>query len=189
MKMKTLGLATLALTLLGTACGTHRLDPPAGFAEVEHDRYGTTMIAPDHVGLNVKVWENVKGGTLSFWGEDLVNKLGRRGYALQRQAPVRSKNNVAGTRFDFAYTAPDGLDKFYSAVLFTSDEYRVVLQVAGNAELGPRYLAQLDGIAAQTRVRGCKIGGRLCKSPQPQKLATPPQAADKAKPSPRPEAS
>lgn len=170
--LTTASLAT-ALALLSSGCGTHRIDPPTGFAQVEKDEYGTTMIAPDHVGLKVKAWDNVKGGSLGFWGEDLVNKLGTRGYALQKQSAVKSKNNVAGTRFDFAYTAPDGAEKFYAAVLFTSDDYRVVLQVAGDAKLAPRYLSNLDSIAGQTVVRGCKIRNSLCKSPQPGKLSTP----------------
>lgn len=170
-------LTILAIASTTTACATHKLDPPQGFAQVEHSEYATTMIAPDHVGLNVRVWNNVKGGSLGFWSEDMVNKLGTRGYTLTRQSPVESKNGVAGTRFDFDYTAPDGVEKFYSATLFASDEYRVVLQVAGDAELGPRYLAQLDGIAGQTKIRGCKLINSLCKSPQPRPLTSAPPPA------------
>ena len=179
MTMKRL-LILFATACLTTACATHKLEPPSGFAQVDSDDYSTTMMAPDHVGLNVRVWDNVKGGSLAFWGEDLVNKLGARGYALKGQKPVESKNGVAGTRFDFDYTAPDGVEKFYSAVLFTSDDYRVVLQVAGNAELGPRYLAKLDSIAGDTKVRGCKLVKSLCKSAQPAPLKTP--APEKAPP-------
>jgi len=168
----------IATAALSTACATHKLEPPQGFAQVSHDEYSTVMMAPDHVGMNVRVWDNVKGGSLSFWGEDLVNKLGTRGYTLKAQKAVKSKNGVAGTRFDFDYTAPDGVDKFYSAVLFTSDEYRVVLQIAGNAELGPRHLAELDGIAAQTKVHGCKPMKSLCKSAQPRPLSSPAPAKD-----------
>lgn len=166
-------LCTLALACLTTACATHKLEPPTGFAQVESDEYSTTMIAPDHVGLNVRVWENVKGGSLGFWSEDLVSKLAKRGYTLRKQVPVRSKNGVAGTRFDFDYTAPDGAEKFYSAVLFTSDKYRVVMQVAGDAELGARHQPKLDTIAGEVTVRGCKLVKSLCKSPQPRQLATP----------------
>ncbi len=185
-------LIILAIACLSTACATHKLEPPQGFAQVSADKYSTTMIAADHVGLNVRVWENVKGGSLAFWSEDLVSKLGARGYGLTNQAAVKSKNGVAGTRFDFDYTAPDGTDKFYSAVLFTSDEYRVVIQVAGNAELGSRYQAQLNGIASATKVRGCKLLKSLCKSPQPRplpkvepKAAAAPQADEPATPTSR----
>ncbi len=174
MTMKRLLFLT-ATACLTTACATHKLEPPPGFAQVDSDDYSTTMMAPDHVGLNVRVWDNVKGGSLAFWSEDLVNKLGARGYALKGHKAVESKNGVSGTRFDFDYTAPDGVKKFYSAVLFTSDEYRVVLQVAGNAELGPRHLAKLDSIAGQTKVRGCKLVKSLCKSSQPGPLKTPAQ--------------
>lgn len=183
-------ISILALASVLPACGTHRLDPPTGFAQVEKTDYRTVMIAPDHVGLNVKAWDNVKGGTLAFWSEDLVNKLGARGYTLQKQSAVRSKNGVEGTRFDFAYTAPDGVEKFYSAVLFTSDDYRVVMQVAGDKEHANRYLAQVDAIARDTKIRGCKVASEICKSAQPGALATP--TADrtaKAKPSATPEGS
>lgn len=169
----------LAIASATTACASHKLEPPQGFAQVDHDDYRTTMIAPDHVGLNVRVGDNVKGGSLGFWSEDLVNKLGVRGYALTRQSAVKSKNGVAGTRFDFDYTAPDGAEKFYSAVLFTSDKYRVILQIAGNAELGPRHLAQLDGIAGETKIRGCKLINSLCKSAQPRQLKIAPAASAK----------
>lgn len=183
-------LTILAIASTTTACATHKLEPPQGFAQVDQSDYATTMIAPDHVGLNVRVWANVKGGSLGFWSEDMVNKLGTRGYSLTGQSAVKSKNGVAGTRFDFDYTAPDGVEKFYSAVLFTSDKYRVVLQVAGNAELGARYLAQLDGIAAETKVRGCKLINSLCKSAQPRPLKiAPPKAARASAPGPEDAAS
>ena len=159
-------LIIFAIACLSTACATHKLEPPLGFAQVDADRDSTTMIAADHVGLNVRVFENVEGGTLGFWSEDLVSKLGARGYGLTHQAAVTSKNGVAGTRFDFDYAAPDGTEKFYSAVLFTSNEHRVVIQLAGNAELGSRYRAQLDSIASATTVRGCKLRRSLCKSAQ-----------------------
>lgn len=165
-------LTTLALACLTTACATHKLEPPTGYAEVDHDDYATNMIAPDHVGLNVRVWDNVKGGSLAFWGEDMVTKLAKRGYTLRHQGAVKSKNGVAGTRFDFDYTAPDGVEKFYSAVLFTSDDYRVVLQLAGDAELASKHRANLDQIAGQTKVRGCKLVKSLCKSPQPRQFGT-----------------
>jgi hypothetical protein len=173
-------LTILAIASATTACATHKLAPPQGFAQVDHNDYGTTMIAPNHVGLNVRVGDNVKGGSLGFWSEDLVNKLGTRGYTLTRQSAVKSKNGVAGTRFDFDYTAPDGVQKFYSAVLFASDKYRVVLQIAGDAELGPLHLAQLDGIAGETKIGGCKLINSLCKSPQPRPLSSAPAAPSKA---------
>ena len=131
------------------------------------------MIAGDKVGLNIKVYDNVRGGTLSFWSEELVRKLGERGYTLQRQTAVESKNGVAGTRFDFAYTNPDGEEKFYSAVLFATNKHKIVVQVAGAAEHASRYHAQLDTIAKDTVARGCRLSERICNGPQPSKLQTP----------------
>jgi hypothetical protein len=171
--MRRLGLIFVSL-LSAVGCNAYRLKPPPGFAEVNRGSYGAHMIAGDKVGLNVKVYENVRGGTLAFWGEELVRKLGERGYTLQRQTPVESKNGVAGTRFDFAYTNPDGAEKFYSAVLFATNEHRVVVQVAGDAEHAQRYLAQVDAIAKDTVARGCRLRERICDGPQPAKLSTPP---------------
>ena len=171
--MRRLGIVLLFSSLFGAVgCNGYRLDPPAGFAEVSRSPAGSQMIAGDKVGLNVKVYPNVRGGTLAFWGEELVRKLGERGYTLQRQTPVESKNGVAGTRFDFAYTNPDGEEKFYSAVLFATNKRRVVVQVAGAADLAPRYLAQLDEIASDTVARGCRLEQRICNGPQPSKLET-----------------
>lgn len=166
----------LGIALLLFGCNAYRLDPPPGFAEVSRDEHGAHMIASDKVGLNVRVYDNVRGGTLAFWGEELVRKLGDRGYTLLRQTPVESKNGVAGTRFDFAYTNPDGAEKFYSAVLFATNKHKIVVQMAGAAEHAPRYLAQLDAIARDTKARGCRLRDNLCDGPQPGKLETKPPA-------------
>lgn len=172
--MRRIGMLFIALGLLSSAgCNAYRLKPPPGFAEVGHSRNGSRMIAGDHVGLNVRVFHNVRGGTLAFWGEDMVNKLGARHYVLQKHSPVTSKNGVPGTRFDFALDTPDGDQKFYSAVLFISNEHRIVVQLAGDAEFAARYHAQLGEIASATKVKGCKAVDSLCKGPQPSALSTP----------------
>ena len=172
--MRRLGFLLTSCALFAAAgCNAYRLEPPSGFAEVNKRRDGAQMIAGDKVGLNVQVLGNVRGGTLSFWGTELVNKLGDRGYALEGQAPVKSKNGVAGTRFDFAYTNPDGEEKFYSAILFTTNKHRVVVQVAGDAEHANRYRTQLDTIAGDTIARGCRAKENLCRSAQPPKLYAP----------------
>ncbi len=167
-------LIVTALLALAAGCGTYRLEPPAGFAEVEHGSYGAHMKANDNVGLRVNVFDNVRGGTLTFWARDMVEKLGLRGYTLVSQAPAESRNGVVGTRFDFDYT-PVGQDqqpRFYSAVLFVSDAYVVVLQVAGHDQHRARYTAEIDDIVGELKVRGCKVVTKACKGPQPERLAT-----------------
>jgi hypothetical protein len=157
-----------------SGCAAFSLDPPAGFAQVSKDDSGARMKAGDDVGLNVSVFDNVEGGTLAFWSEDLVRKLGRREYTLARQSPVRSKNNVDGTRFDFTYTPPGTQEaKFYSVALFVTDEHLVVVQLAGDAELADRHRGRLDAIAGSTKVRGCRPWTDICDGPQPTKLQTP----------------
>ena len=75
--------AAALLPLLATGCRkTFKLEPPAGFAEVDRHYYGAHMKANNNVGLKVNVFSNVKGGTLAFWSRDLVEKLGQRGYTL-----------------------------------------------------------------------------------------------------------
>ncbi|MGB1013750.1 MAG: hypothetical protein ACPG4T_06430, partial [Nannocystaceae bacterium] len=123
--------ATFGLLNLG-ACTPFQLKPPPGFVEVEDHYRHTRMKAHDQVGLSVRTFNNVRGGTQAYWAEDLVNKLGARGYTLQGQWAVKSKNGRSGTRFDFSYTPPDTNEqKFFIAVLFVTDEYRTVLQLAG----------------------------------------------------------
>lgn len=169
-----LGLA-LAATALLSGCNKYRLEPPAGFAQVDRDDYGARMKAGDDVGLALKVFDNVEGGTLSFWSEDLVKKLGKRGYALVGQSEVKSDNGVAGTRFDFDYTPPGTESKkFYTAVLFVSDANVVVVQLAGDATRRAVYTGRIGEIAASTKVRGCKSWTDTCQGPQPGKLSSPP---------------
>jgi hypothetical protein len=179
--MRRLAFVVLFSALFASGCNAYRLDPPPGFAEVSQGDAGAHMIAGDKVGLNIKVYPNVRGGTLAFWSEELVRKLGERGYTLQRQTAVESKNGVAGTRFDFAYTNPDGEEKFYSAVLFATNKHKVIVQVAGASEHASRYHAQLDGIAKDTVARGCRLSERICNGPQPSKLETPPPEKKDAK--------
>ena len=166
---------SISILLSLTACNAYRLDPPKGFAEVDEDRTGTRMKAGDDVGLNLRVFDNVEGGTLQFWSEDLVRKLGNRGYVLVAQSPVRSKNRVEGTRFDFSYTVPgtESEKKFYSVALFVTDKRVFALQLAGDESLRARHLASFDAIAKDTKVRGCKAWKDTCKGPQPEKLSTP----------------
>lgn len=174
-------LASLLVPALG--CNAYRLQPPAGFAQVYAGEYGAHMKANDDVGLRINVFENVKGGTLAFWSRDLVEKLGKRDYHLVGQTPVESKNGVMGTRFDFSYT-PVGKDeapRFYTAVLLVTDAHRVVLQLAGREEHRARYGAEVEGIVAELKVRGCKVRTKACKGPQPDRLSTPaPKEAQKA---------
>lgn len=189
--MRRIGLtiATALLPLLAVGCrAPYKLEPPVGFAEVSHYDYGAHMKANNNVGLKISVFDNVKGGTLTFWSRDMVEKLGKRGYELIGQTPAKSKNGVVGTRFDFRYT-PVGKDegpRFYTAVLFVSDKYQVVLQVAGREEYKPQYSAEVDAIAGDLKVRGCKPVTKACKGPQPERLSTsapaPASAGSKSKP-------
>lgn len=163
----------IAFTLLfPLACAPAKLPPPIGFVEVQSSSQHIRMKAQDRTGLSVRVFDNHKGGTLAFWGEDLVRKLGMRGYQLIRQSALKSKNRVVGTQFNFAYQQ-DGIEKFYTAILFVTDEHRVVLQLAGDADQSERVRQQIPQILAEFTVRGCHIASKVCRGPQPPKLATP----------------
>ncbi len=194
-----LALTPLALTwvaLLGSGCASSFKikDPPPGYIEVsDYDNWNHArqvhMKAPDNVGLNIRTFENYQGGTLPLWSQDLVKKLGQRGYTLTGQKAIESANGVAGTRFDFRYTPP-GLEppeeKFYTALLFVSDEWIVIAQFAGKTELASAHEKDIDALLKQLKVRGCKVGEKTCDGPQPDKLSTPsqsPLSGDVGKPS------
>lgn len=169
-------LLAIGLTLGLGACKPFELDPPPGFAEVQDYERDTRMKASDNVGIRVRSFGNVRGGTLAYWAEDLVTKYGRRGYHLESQAPVTSKNGKTGTRFDFSYTSPgDDVRKFDSVVLFATDDNIIVLEIAGDMEHASRHRAKLAEIVGDLKVRGCKLGGKICGSPQPGALKTPPK--------------
>ena len=164
----------LAAALL-PGCAAYKIEPPAGFAVVHEHGWETRMKAQDNVGLSVRRFDNVKGGTLAFWGADLVKKLGKRGYSLIGQSAVKTKNGKIGTRFDFDYAAYDTcLPKFYTAVLVVTDKEKIVLQVAGDQQYAASYRPRIPELLQELVVRGCKAGSDICKGEQPPALATPP---------------
>lgn len=180
--------ATLVIGVAAVAmggCASFKLrEAPSGFAEVHRDGSGLAELrakAGDKVGLRVVSFGNVRGGSLAYWSQDLVDKLGARGYTLVRHAPARSANGVVGTRFDFDYSPPGAEDQtfFYSVVLFATDEYRVVIQMAGDHGRAVVHGPELDAVAAAIRVRGCRARSRICRGAQPSDLAPPP-ASDSA---------
>lgn len=173
MRNHTLTLALL--TTLAAGCAAYKIEPPTGFVEVSGGDWETRMKAQDNVGLRVHRFENFRGGTLDFWANDLVSKLGKRGYTLVNQQAVTSKNGREGTRFDFDYTPP-GSDKpkFYTVALFVTDKWKFTLELAGNADLGKTYQARVGEVARELKVRGCKAGSKICRGPQPPKLKSPP---------------
>ncbi len=167
-------LPVLLLALAAPACAAYKIDPPSGFVEVTATDWETRMKAQDNVGLRVIRSENFRGGTLGYWAADLVNKLGKRGYTLVNQAPATTKNRREGTRFDFDYTHPmNGKPKFYSVVLFVTDKYKVTMELAGDKELGGTYQGQIGSLTRELKVRGCKAGSKICRSPQPPRLQSP----------------
>lgn len=180
------------LALATSACASYQIDPPTGFVEVSANDWETRMKAQDNVGLRVHRFDNVRGGTLGYWAADLVQKLGKRGYTLVNQAPATSKNRKQGTRFDFEYTAPvSGEAKFYTVVLFVTDKHKITLEVAGDKEFGAAYQARLGQLTGELKVRGCKLGSKICGGPQPPKLESPkpdplPGAPTPADPTPAP---
>ena len=189
---KTCSLGLLAAAAL-SGCAAYKIDPPVGFAAVSEHDYETRMKAQDNVGLSVRRFENVRGGTLAFWGADLVKKLGDRGYMLRNQTAIRTKNGKTGTRFDFDYETFDTeIPKFYTAILVVTDKYKVVLQIAGGKEFAATYEARVPEIVGQLKVRGCKPGSKICGGPQPPRLSTPKPPAkkvaadDPAEPAPAP---
>lgn len=191
------GLSTLAMlgmiSMLGMlGCASFKLkDPPPGFIEVSSSDWDheaeLRMKAPDDVGLNITSFPNRRGGTLPLWANDMVKKLAARGYTLEKQTAVESANGVTGTRFDFSYT-PLGVaeiegettEKFYTAVLFVTDDWKVVVQLAGDKALEAEHDGDLERILSEIKIRGCDAGSKVCKAEQPTHLSAPMVEATKA---------
>jgi hypothetical protein len=179
-KLSFLTLSTLTLALT-TGCASFKLkDPPPGFIEVSSSDWGRDaelrMKAPDNVGLNITSFANSRGGTLPLWATDMVKKLAARGYTLEGQTAVKSANGVSGTRFDFSYTPrgdENAQEKFYTAVLFVTDDWQVVVQMAGNDELADEHAGDVERILQEIKIRGCKVGSKVCKAGQPPSLSAP----------------
>jgi hypothetical protein len=173
--------ALVALGLLvssGCASSFKLKDPPPGFIEVSSSKYDgdaeLRMKAPDNVGLNITTFANSRGGTLPLWAEDMIKKLSDRGYVLTGQDAVKSGNGVEGTRFDFVHEPPGSDDgvKFYTAVLFVTDEWIVVVQIAGKSVLASQHGQDLERILGEIKVRGCKLKTKVCKAGQPRRFET-----------------
>ena len=173
-----------ALLVLAVGCKAYKLEPPAGFAEAYSYDESTHLKANNNVGLKIQRFPNVKGGTLTFWSRDMVEKLGKRGYTLVGQSPAESKNGVVGTRFDFTYTPVGEAEppRFYTVVLFVTDKHKVVVQLAGLETYKPQYSSEVDKILGELKIRGCKVATKACKGPQPEKLSTPAPVVQAAAP-------
>jgi hypothetical protein len=184
-----LGMLGLLGLSSGCAASFKLKDAPPGFIEVSSSKWDgdaeLRMKAPDNVGLNITSFANYRGGTLPLWAEDMIKKFADRGYVLQGQEAVKSGNGVEGTRFDFLHQPPGSDDgpKFYTAVLFVTDEWIVVVQIAGKSELASQHGEDLAGILAKIKVRGCKLKTKVCKAGQPRRFET----AQLPTPEPEPE--
>lgn len=173
--MNTRNASTLLLAAaLLPGCAAYKIEPPAGFAVVSEHGWETRMKAQDNVGLSVRRFDNVKGGTLAFWGADLVKKLGNRGYVLKAQSAIKTGNGKTGTRFDFDYVTYDTeIPKFYTVVLVVTDKHKIVLQVAGGREFVGEYTPRIPEMLDSLKVRGCKAGSKICNGAQPPPQSTP----------------
>lgn len=167
MALSRIGIGSLALALSATGCS--RLidyDTPSGFAraEMDEDWRSRRYKASDKTGLKLTVFDNVEGGTLDYWGRDLVTKLEERSYRFEGSALLRSENGVPGQRFDFALEATDDKPAMFLVVgLFVTDDYRYVLQLAGDARGHEGYDAQVPKLFGRLRPSGCNARDSLCK--------------------------
>ena len=176
------GLVAVALSASVAGCsGTpfKLKEPPAGFVEVENYYGNARFKGADNVGVNVNSFGNMNGGSRAYWSKDLVEKLATRGYTLTKQTKVSSNNGVPGTRFDFDYTTPvAGEEKFFTVVLFVTDEHRVVVQVAGDRAHKGAFDGRTNEVLTQLKVGGCRLGSDVCKEAEPGSLVGKFPAAD-----------
>lgn len=178
--------SSLVLAALA-GCHAYRMEPPPGFAVVTESNSFKRMKAGDNVGANVKVFNNVEGGTLAFWSEDLVHKLAMRRYTLIDSKPTRSSNGKPGMRFDFEYVTSDEASKFYSVVLFVTKKHRTVIELAGDQALWDHYAPRMGDIATSIKIRGKASNEQpknlmLVAPESPAKASEPPPKASKPEP-------
>ncbi|MEM9456418.1 MAG: hypothetical protein AAGF11_19715 [Myxococcota bacterium] len=172
-------LRTALLTVMaGSGCSQPlQYESPPGFAIAEQSWRSAHYKASDNVGLKLLVFDNVEGGTLEYWGQDLTHKLRARGYTLEGQSPLRAENKVVGTRFDFGLAHGDdhgNEDKppqFLVVSLYVTDDYRYVAQLAGDQALFARYDDRVDQLLAGLRPKGCRVRSTICRGSQPPPLA------------------
>lgn len=152
-------LAPLAVATLA-ACTPFKVKaPPDGFVEVNDSDYLHRYKALDNVGMNIRAFDNHKGGTIEYWAGDLLNKLGEREYTKTGESKIVSGNGVQGTRYDFDYTPPGREDeaemrkKFYTAALFVTKKHIVVIELAGDHGLADAYRKRIENIASELKVR------------------------------------
>ncbi len=161
-------LCLLAVGLALTGCS--RLidyETPPGFAraETEEDWRSRRYKASDNTGLKLTVFDNVDGGTLDYWGRDLVAKLEERGYRFDGAAQLESKNDVPGQRFNFGLAATDDAPPMFLVVgLFVTDDYRYVVQLAGDAAGYDAYDGRVSALFGRLRASGCRTRDSLCKA-------------------------
>lgn len=151
-------LGSLAST--GCAAPFKISDSPDGFVQVSDDDWGARYKALDNVGMRVDAFENYEGGTLDYWGKDLVNKLAMRGYTKTGEGKTKSGNGEEGAVYHFDYSPPgqkdaEGQDalKFYTVVLFVTDKHRVVIEFAGDIAYAREYRANIDAVARTFKIR------------------------------------
>ena len=181
MVMQRYCLASLAIgaALLSGGCATtqamrwHDDRPPAGYVHASGYETSTLPVVrykgAHQRGLKVHTFENPKGGTLAYWTRDLVEKLQERGYKLDSQSAITSANEVNGARLDFTYTPvahegePVPESSYYTALLFVSDEYRVVLQLAGPVEQANAGRSEAANLLSGLEIGGCKRRKSICR--------------------------
>ena len=175
-------LPALLAGVTGSGCSQPlQYEAPSGFAIANQDWRSAHYKASDNVGLKLLVFDNVEGGTLEYWGQDLTRKLLARGYTLEGQSALRADNKVVGTRFDFGLDHGGGRgdghgderpSQFLVVSLYVTDDYRYVAQLAGDQALFARYDARVAQLLAGLRPKGCRVRSTICRGSQPPPLAS-----------------
>ncbi len=139
---------------------------PPGFVEAQADWQSQHYKGKDSVGLRVTVYDNVAGGTLDYWSDDLQTKLLGRGYTLEGSSGLQARNDVPGLRYDFRLEHEGDEAMFLSVGLFVTDEYRYVTQLAGRRAEYDAVASDVAGLFERLEPGGCKVGKRsVCRTP------------------------
>ncbi len=139
---------------------------PPGFVEAESDWQSQHYKGKDSVGLRVTIYDNVDGGTLEYWSNDLETKLRGRGYILEKNSNLQANNDVPGRRYDFRLEREGDEPMFLSVGLFVTDDYRYVTQLAGRQTEYPGVEPRVAGLFQRLEPGGCKAGKHsVCRAP------------------------
>ena len=123
----------LAVSTLGSGCARgFEIQTPDGFAELDGtDDYRYRSTSAEGVVLAIRREKNEPHGSLAFWSSALMNELAARGYNLEKNLDVKSKDGTAGKQLRYL-SSRDGRPNVLWVTVFVTDSRVVVVESGGD---------------------------------------------------------